>query len=155
MHRLQIAGTPSAVAEARHWLASILSSCPPLAAVSDDLTVCLSELVSNSIKHSRSANGGKIMICVEFKRPRHLPNRSFIEVRVTDEGATTKPRIPRKPPWRRDLLESSRGLFIVRKYSSRWGYTRNNGQTTTWFRFKYKAEKMRGNKNLFWMIACQ
>jgi len=106
--------TPANVREARRFLASVLSACP----AADDAVLCLSELVTNSITHSRSHQpGGHLTVRAEI-RGDHL------RVEVEDEGG------PWAQPVRRRDGQHGRGLLIVAQLADDWG--RNGDSATGW-----------------------
>lgn len=87
--------TPDQVPQARRFLAGIIDGCPAI----DEALLCLSELVTNAVVHSRSAQpGGHVSI-----RVTRTPAR--LRVEVHDEGG----------PWTRRPAgqEHGRGLAIV------------------------------------------
>lgn len=74
--------TPDQVRAARRFLAAALIGCP----AAGDALVCLSELVTNAICHSRSARpGGRFGVRVS-----RAPSR--LQVEVTDEGGPWAPQ---------------------------------------------------------------
>jgi anti-sigma regulatory factor (Ser/Thr protein kinase) len=94
------------VREARRFLASILEGRP----LADDALLCLSELVTNALQHSRSARpGGTVTVRVAL-RPRQLI------VEVGDQGG----------PWRsceHSDGQRGRGLHIVGQLADTWHIT--------------------------------
>lgn len=102
---------PGQVAAARAFLAASLAGWP----AADDAVLCLSELASNAVLHSRSRQPGGW-----FTVRAHLdPDRLRVEVR--DQGG------PWHSPTRATADEASageqngRGLLIVGQLASRWG----------------------------------
>lgn len=92
--------TPEQVGVARRFLAKCLDGAPE----TSDAIVCLSELASNAVLHSRSARpGGQFGV-----RVRRAPG--WMRVEVTDEGG----------PWRqaRPGDTHGRGLLVVRGLAS-------------------------------------
>lgn len=112
--------TPDQAGEARRYLMAILGGHPATA----DAVTCLSELVTNSINHSRSAGpGGTFTVRMRRSGP-------AIRVEVTDDGG----------PWRdrSDDPEHGRGLLIVGVLSARQGIAakgpdHNPHERTVWF----------------------
>ena len=90
--------------EARQFLAGILDGHP----ATDDAVLCLSELASNAILHSRSgAPGGHFHVRVE----RH---GSHVRVEVTDQGG----------PWAQSQPhddQNGRGLLVVAQLARDFG----------------------------------
>jgi serine/threonine-protein kinase RsbW len=99
--------TPEQAREARQFLAGILDAHHR----ADDALICLSELVTNAITHSRSReHGGTFTVCA------HLDGQR-LRVEVRDQGG----------PWHTRGCHASadepngRGLLIVGQLASRWG----------------------------------
>lgn len=106
-----VRGIPESVGEARHWLTRLLSTAgfPGI----DDAAICLSELVTNSVKHSRSAGAeGRIRIKVTT-----APSE-WVQIEVRDAGPASWPTSfgnwvdgELRPP--ADASEAGRGLYMV------------------------------------------
>jgi serine/threonine-protein kinase RsbW len=97
--------TPDQAGEARRFLAGLLAGHP----ATDDAVACLSELVANAIRHSRSARpDGEFSV-------RMRRSRAAIRVEVTDQGGPWG--CPPHGP------EHGRGLHIVSALSNRRGIT--------------------------------
>jgi anti-sigma regulatory factor (Ser/Thr protein kinase) len=121
---LDVPGTPAAPAQARGYLRAVLGDGISL----DDAILLVSELVTNSVRHSASGAGGTITVSVlEDAGGR-------VRVEVADQGGATWPA-PRRPPDDiiGDLQDSGRGLFLVDRLSAAWGHFRRGARTTTWF----------------------
>jgi hypothetical protein len=109
---------PEAVAEARRWLRTVTGGgCP-------DAPECLSEVFTNSIRHSRSgARRGPVSVAV-------LAIRSAIRVEVTDAGGATRPRLLPID----ETATSGRGLYLVNELTGgRWGWHDDHRHRTVWF----------------------
>lgn len=115
-------GLPQSAGAARAWLARHLPGYPLLA----DAQLLISELVTNSAMHSRSAmEGGTI-------RVRLVTATSMIRVEVRDDG-------PFPPASRaagaaadgRQPRDGGRGLVVVNELASCWG---TDGKGLAWFR---------------------
>jgi serine/threonine-protein kinase RsbW len=109
--------TPQQVGEARRFLAAILDG----RAAADDAVLCLSELASNAVLHSRSATPG-----AQFTIRATLKNDQ-LRVEVSDDGG----------PWHwpdGDDDQHGRGLVIVSHLATAWGRagTPDTGWTV-WF----------------------
>ena len=66
-----------------------------------------------------------------------------IRAEVTDDGSETVPALrPTQPaePGQPDLAESGRGLQLVDMLSARWGYSRDEPGTITWFELATPAD---------------
>lgn len=99
-------GRPDQVRHARQYLARVLDGCP----VADDAVLCLSELASNAIVHSRSRQpGGAFTVRAQLKDRR-------VRVEVCDQGGSWD------SPGRVSADEQNgRGLLIVGQLAARWG----------------------------------
>jgi anti-sigma regulatory factor (Ser/Thr protein kinase) len=128
------AGDAGQVREARRFLAGLLDGCP----AADDALLCVSELATNAVLHSRSGRpGGRFTVCVRVTAGR-------LRVAVADEGG----------PWERQRdsgrqrgggrsagavaergreEQSGRGLLIVGELASRWGREDGAAGRTVWF----------------------
>jgi anti-sigma regulatory factor (Ser/Thr protein kinase)/DNA-binding XRE family transcriptional regulator len=109
---------PRHVREARTFLAALLDGCP----VADDALLCLSELATNAITHSRSREpGGQFTVRVR----RH---GTGLRAEVGDQGGPWTPH-----PLTDPAEQSGRGLAIVDRLARTWG--RGGGETgwTLWF----------------------
>ena len=102
-------GRPDQVGQARRFVARALDGCP----AADDAVLCVSELASNAIQHTRSGQGGQFQVLV-------WRGRTSACVAVIDDGAGHGPA-PRSPgPG--DLAESGRGLPVVADLAAAWGH---------------------------------
>ncbi len=117
---LSVPGRPEEAGSARAFVARAFRQ----RGAPDDVAVLLvSELVSNSVLHSRSRrDGGTILITVAGAGDR-------VRVEVTDDGAGTVPMVRPGGPER----EAGRGMQLVEALSAQWGFVRHAGGTTTWF----------------------
>jgi anti-sigma regulatory factor (Ser/Thr protein kinase) len=109
-------GEAGQVREARLFLAGVLNGGP----AADDALLCLSELATNAVRHSRSGRpGGGFTV-------RATAREGSVRVEVEDEGG----------PWQPDAGadgQSGRGLLIVGELASRWGRDDGDGRRTVWF----------------------
>ena len=109
-------GAAGQVREARRFLAGVLDGCP----AGDDALLCVSELATNAVLHSRSGRpGGRFTVRAAVRAGR-------VRVEVGDEGG----------PWRLAGAEngqSGRGLAIVGDVASRWGRDDGDAGRTVWF----------------------
>ncbi len=112
------AATPDQVRHARRGLTTFLDDSP----LSADAVTCLSELVTNSVEHSKSrVPGGHVTIRATLAAGR-------LRVEVEDQGG----------PWREpDTAADSargRGLHIVGALSRTWGTTGDGARSrVAWF----------------------
>jgi hypothetical protein len=107
---------PVCAREARRFLSAILSGCPG----TDNAILCLSELVTNAIVHSRScAPGGRFFVHVY----RH---ENVLRVEVSDQGG----------PWAEvppgDDGRGGRGLLIVARATSPGGRSGSRWSAGDW-----------------------
>ncbi len=108
---------PKQISAARQFLTGLLADHP----AADDAILCLSELTTNAIRHSRSgAPGGSFQVRVE----RHGRQ---VRVEVTDLGG----------PWQQQAADddqSGRGLLVVARLARNWGRTGDEDTGwTVWF----------------------
>jgi anti-sigma regulatory factor (Ser/Thr protein kinase)/DNA-binding XRE family transcriptional regulator len=110
--------TAQQVGEARRFLAAIADGCP----AAGDALLCLSELATNALLHSRSREpGGRFTV----RAQRH---GSHLRVEVRDQGG------PWAPPALTDPAgHNGRGLAIVDQLSRTWGRSGNEAGWTVWF----------------------
>jgi anti-sigma regulatory factor (Ser/Thr protein kinase) len=110
------AGDAGQVREARRFLAGVLDGCPG----AGDALLCVSELATNAVLHSRSGRpGGHFTV-------RATVQAGSVRVEVTDEGGL----------WRREREadgQNGHGLLIVGELASRWGRKDGAGRRTVWF----------------------
>ncbi len=119
-HSLVIDGVPEQVGAARAFVRRVLGDHHPGAA---RVTLLTSELVTNSVNHSRSRMaGGTVTVTLRVGADRIL-------VEVIDDGGDTVPILRRDG----DLAESGRGLRLVNACSAAWGFRQAAGHTVTWF----------------------
>ena len=109
-------GDAGQVRAARRFLAGLLDGCP----AADDALLCVSELATNSVLHSRSGRpGGRFTV-------RAAVRAGSVRVEVTDEGG----------PWGHERDgdgQSGRGLVIVGELAGRWGRDEGGAGRTAWF----------------------
>jgi anti-sigma regulatory factor (Ser/Thr protein kinase) len=110
---------PSAAASARNALIVIDDRLHP--AAMEDVRLLVSELVTNSVRHSRTGAGETIGLDVSVAR-------GTVRVEVCDDGVGFEPR-PRQPG---QSKAGGWGLFLVEKLADRWGVVRNH-ITRVWF----------------------
>jgi serine/threonine-protein kinase RsbW len=110
---------PAQVREARRFLAGLLDGGP----AAGDALICLSELASNAVVHSRSSQpGGTFSVRIQLDGQR-------LRVEVCDQGG------PWHSPGRTSTDEpSGRGLLIVSQLATRWGCAGHSRTGwTVWF----------------------
>lgn len=113
----RFAAQPAQVGAARRFLAALLAGVP----VAAEAVLCLSELASNAITHSRSGDpGGWFTV-----RASHAGG--LIRVEVEDQGG------PWAPGGNADV-EGGRGLLIVAELATAWGRSGSSeAGWTVWF----------------------
>jgi serine/threonine-protein kinase RsbW len=114
-------GEAGQIGAARRFLAGLLDGCP----AAGDALVCVSELATNAVLHSRSGRpGGRFSVCVALQP-------GSVRVAVADEGGPWRPE--RNGDGRNGDGQSGRGLLIVRALASRWGRDEGGAGRTVWF----------------------
>jgi anti-sigma regulatory factor (Ser/Thr protein kinase) len=118
----------SSARAARHWAATVLDGV-----IGDDvvydITVCVSELVTNSIEHTTPTDHRKDVTCKIYIR--HLTTTTLVHLECVDPGSEERAPIDR---WAADNDEHGRGLRIVDGFADEWGYDDTvPDQRTTWF----------------------
>ena len=133
LDRAAFASAKASVGEARRWLSKVLERHPRR----EDAVILLSEAVTNSVVHTRSA---AIEVTV------HADVDGRLLVTVTDEGADTVPGIPAQPA--DDPSASGRGVPLIRALSARWGFTEERSRCSLWFVLKPVAPSCFRNGDL-------
>jgi anti-sigma regulatory factor (Ser/Thr protein kinase) len=118
-------GMPGSVREAREWVRQVLAAaeCPAAA----DAEVCVSELVTNSVRHSRSAGpAGQVRVRLVVTTP------DWVQIEVRDDGPASWP--VSFGTWRDGALvppgalaESGRGLYTVAMLAGHLGMDPKGG----------------------------
>ncbi len=117
---LAIPLSPRAPSAARAALADRAKGVP--ASVLDDAQLLLSELVSNSVRHSNLPPESPIHVKL-------LTDERRVRVEVEDPGWGFT--AAQAPPQRKD--EGGWGLFILSYLADRWGVERPENATRVWF----------------------
>jgi anti-sigma regulatory factor (Ser/Thr protein kinase) len=93
----------------------------------DVAALLVSELFSNSLRHSRSGGPGEtVTVAVRTVD-------DVIRVEVTDRSG---PGVPEPRPAGSNA-EDGRGLHLVTHLAVRWGWRRRGGRTVTWFELSH------------------
>ncbi|MEU8270462.1 ATP-binding protein [Sphaerisporangium sp. NPDC049002] len=119
---IDLPGSPESAQQAREYVRRKLDDNHPAL---DDVTLLVSEIVTNAVVHSNSRDGGKITLALAdcFDR---------IHVDVVDEGGASVPRVGG------DIFgEGGRGLMIVELISDRWAVYEDEAGRTVWFEVRY------------------
>ena len=110
---------PEAAAYARGALLVLEPRIDPR--VMEDVRLLVSELVTNSVRHSDAPDGEAVLLGVGF-------DDGKVHVDVSDAGSGFEPR-GRTPG---QSKAGGWGLFLVEKLADRWGVSRN-GRMHVWF----------------------
>jgi serine phosphatase RsbU (regulator of sigma subunit)/anti-sigma regulatory factor (Ser/Thr protein kinase) len=113
-----------APAQARRWLAELLAEWAVPGAVRDDAVLCLSEIVTNAVIHTRTGARAAAV----------LDGRQLV-VTVSDSGQ--RGRAERVDHNHEDV--GGRGLTVVDALCSRWGSEQRSDGTTVWFELNVAA----------------
>jgi anti-sigma regulatory factor (Ser/Thr protein kinase) len=89
----------------------------------DDAVLLVSEIFSNSVRHSSSGLPGETITVTV------TACAGVVRVEVTDRSG---PGVPELRP-AGDDAEGGRGLELVAGLAARWGWRRRDGRTVTWF----------------------
>jgi anti-sigma regulatory factor (Ser/Thr protein kinase) len=109
--QVELPSALSSPGHARRWAWDALAGSRLSAAEHDDVTLLISELVTNAVRHARPAGVETVVI-----RLAASPDR--IRIEVSDRGAGFSPAVITRPS--RDA-PGGRGLFVVDAIASRWG----------------------------------
>jgi len=99
-------GRHEQVAHARRFAGRALARCP----VTDEATLCVSELATNALLHTGSGKDGKFEVIVQH-------GESWARVAVCDEGSPMAPAARALDA----VSEDGRGLGMVALIADRWG----------------------------------
>jgi anti-sigma regulatory factor (Ser/Thr protein kinase) len=114
-------GGPEAAADARDQLAALGG---PLAASPDGtVSLLLTELVTNAVRHGGARDGQRVAVTVE-----HWPGLLRVSVSDPGPGFHWRPPDPRRPP-----AEGGYGLVLVDRMARRWGIEPGGDSTIVWF----------------------
>lgn len=121
----ELDGIPQAAGQARALARDLLGTGHPSV---NDAALILSELVSNSVTHSRSGrDGGTLAIAVEM-----APGPGDVHIKVRDAGGPHAPAQAEPGP----DSEHGRGLAIVTALAAEWGTQTSPAGRSTWCRLK-------------------
>jgi anti-sigma regulatory factor (Ser/Thr protein kinase) len=116
---VELEAGPEAAAYARGALMVLEPRIDPR--VMEDVRLLVSELVTNSVRHSGAPDGEAVLLGVGL-------DAGKVHVDVADAGSGFDPK-PRAPGQSKG---GGWGLFLVEKLADRWGVARN-GRTRVWF----------------------
>lgn len=111
-------GHSEQVTHARRFVAQALDGTP----AADDAALCVSELATNALLHTRSGNGGEFEIIV-------CRGQASALIAVYDDGSGTPPAT-REP---NATSENGRGLGVVALTATRWGHFGGTSGRVVWF----------------------
>lgn len=123
---LRLPGGPRAAAAARHALDGLGDRLDP--DVLDNVRLLVSELVTNSIRHSGVTRRGNVGLRVAVRE-------RTVRVDVCDPGSGFEPRISIPTVGQ----TSGWGLFLVEQIADRWGVDQGGG-TCVWFELSSPRE---------------
>jgi anti-sigma regulatory factor (Ser/Thr protein kinase) len=89
----------------------------------------LSELVTNSVRHSASGLPGRTVTVTV------LSSGEVTRVQVTDRSGAAVPALRRLGV--SGAEGGGRGLYLVDALAARWGFEQDGGHTTTWFELQH------------------
>ena len=95
-----------------------------------DAVSVAAELVGNAVRHATPLPGGVIRVAWLV---RLTAETQTVEVKVTDGGAATEPRVQ---PYDSDSTDG-RGLAIVAALARHWGFERDGLGQSVWARITY------------------
>jgi anti-sigma regulatory factor (Ser/Thr protein kinase) len=114
--------TPEAPAAARRLARQVLGEGNP---ATETAMLLISELVTNSVVHSKSGEpGGSVTIAL-------CAGPTGILIQVRDDGGASEPRVAAMPA---DATEHGHGLRLVDALAERWGTISSPDGRITWCR---------------------
>jgi anti-sigma regulatory factor (Ser/Thr protein kinase) len=123
---LDLPTAPESARAARRFAHAALTEWR-LAALSDDVDLVISELITNALLHARADRrftpGATIRLDLEY-------DGDGLYCRVTDGSM-----LPPAPEDALDTAESGRGLMLVQALSASWGWTPEPHGKVVWARF--------------------
>jgi anti-sigma regulatory factor (Ser/Thr protein kinase) len=121
MESIVFPATRESVGKGRRWLRRLLDGHPRC----DDVVLLLSELLTNSVLHTRSAAVGVVLL-VECD--------DSVQVEVVDEGSGSLPHVcEHAENAASGSAQSGRGLRLLRMTASRWGFIEETPRCVVWF----------------------
>jgi anti-sigma regulatory factor (Ser/Thr protein kinase) len=125
---LRFPSGPRAPGLARHALSRLSGEVRE--DVLENVSLLVSELVTNSVRHAGLRQGSAIIMNVEVRR-------EAVRVEVFDEGPGFEPVSP-APTFYQD---SGWGLLLVRCVADRWGVS-HEGMNRVWFEIDQRGNRM-------------
>jgi len=118
-------GTADSAAAARQLTRDLLGAGHP---VLDTAMLLVSELVTNSVTHSRSGlPGGTVTVAVST-------GSAGVLIQVRDNGGLTEPRVVETLPTGTEGTEHGYGLLLVAALANTWGTSPTRDGRLTWCR---------------------
>ena len=117
----RLRGGAEAAADARERLAAVGVPLPP--PVEAKMSLLLTELVTNAVRHGGARNGEPVTVTLE-----RWPGLLRVSVSDPGSGFQWRPPDPRRPP-----EEGGYGLVLVDRMARRWGVEPRADSTTVWF----------------------
>jgi anti-sigma regulatory factor (Ser/Thr protein kinase) len=117
---MRVAGVVERARVVRAFVGAVLGQGHPCG---DDAVLMASELFGNSVRHSSSGLPGETVTVTVTSRA------GAVRVEVTDRSG---PGVPELRPAGEEA-EDGRGLGLVARLASRWGWRQRGGRTVTWF----------------------
>jgi anti-sigma regulatory factor (Ser/Thr protein kinase) len=119
-------GEPEHVRQVRADMRRLLDGCP----VADDVILCVSELATNSARHSDSRKPGGTFTVRAESRP-----GAGVRIEVEDAGG----------PWVGPAPDPTggRGLDIVRALAAEWGIVTRPASRAVWARIDWPSDQRR------------
>ncbi|MET8141627.1 ATP-binding protein [Sphaerisporangium sp. NPDC005288] len=114
---------PESVALAREYVRRKLGAGHPAL---DEVTLLVSEVVTNSVVHSDSRDGGTVTLAL-------ADCQDFVHVDVVDAGGESTPQVCHDP-----YAEGGRGLMLVDLMSKTWSVYEDEAGRTVWFEVAYE-----------------
>jgi anti-sigma regulatory factor (Ser/Thr protein kinase) len=119
---LLLPGMDRAPGHARRWLRDVLGDHPAL----DDASLCMSELITNAVRYTKSGNGGQIRVEVSY-------SDELVHIEVIDDGgSTTVPYLATVD----EMDVCGRGLRIVAFLAADWGVIERDQGHAVWFEMR-------------------
>jgi serine/threonine-protein kinase RsbW len=121
---LRLPTDPIAPALARASITGVARDLPDVALA--DLNLLLTEVVSNAVRHARTAGAHEIVVSVDVGDDR-------VTVTVNDPGPGFAADLGPYPDLVADPHDGRWGVFLLRRLASDWAVERNAGRTKVWF----------------------
>jgi anti-sigma regulatory factor (Ser/Thr protein kinase) len=119
-------GTADSAAAARRLTRELLGSSHPAV---DTVMLLVSELVTNSVMHSRSGlPGGTVTVAVST-------GSAGVLIQVRDDGGLTEPRVSKQVA-QAEEAEHGYGLLLVAALADTWGTACTREGRLTWCRLR-------------------